>query len=127
MAAWLLDHDPLSLRLIARAFDGEPTGLTRDDVLDNATLFWLTNTTISAARLYWEGFAKTDLGPKNVTIPVAVSLFPDEVIAAPRSWTERAYPKLIHYNQLDKGGHFAAWEQPKLLVDEMRVGLKSLR
>ena len=127
VAAWLLDHDPLSLQLIARAFDGEPTGLTRDDVLDNATLFWLTNTTISAARLYWEGFAKTDLGPKNVTIPVAVSLFPDEVIAAPRSWTERAYPRLIHYNQLDKGGHFAAWEQPKLLVDEMRVGLKSLR
>src|SRR5437762_3929736 len=127
VAAWLLDHDPLSLRLIARAFDGESTGLTRDDVLDNTTLFWLTNTTISAARLYWEGFAETDLGPKNVTIPVAVSLFPDEVIAAPRSWTERAYPKLIHYNQLDKGGHFAAWEQPKLLVDEMRVGLKSLR
>ena len=127
VAAWLLDHDPLSLQLIARAFDGEPTGLTRDDVLDNATLFWLTNTTISAARLYWEGFAKTDLGPKNVTIPVAVSLFPDEVIAAPRSWTERAYPRLIHYNQLDKGGHFAAWEQPQLLVDEMRVGLKSLR
>src|SRR5207237_55740 len=124
---WMLDHDQLSLQLIARAFDGEPTGLTRDDVLDNATLFWLTNTTISAARLYWEGFAKTDLGPKNVTIPVAVSLFPDEVIAAPRSWTERAYPRLIHYNQLDKGGHFAAWEQPKLLVDEMRVGLKSLR
>jgi len=127
VAAWLLDHDPLSLQLIARAFDGEPTGLTRDDVLDNATLFWLTNTTISAARLYWEGFAKTDLGPKNVTIPVAVSLFPDEVIAAPRSWTERAYPKLIHYNQLDKGGHFAAWEQPKLLTDELRVGLRSLR
>jgi len=127
VAAWLLDHDPLSLQLIARAFDGEPTGLTRDDVLDNATLFWLTNTTISAARLYWEGFAKADLGPKNVTIPVAVSLFPDEVIAAPRSWTERAYPRLIHYNQLDKGGHFAAWEQPQLLVDEMRVGLKSLR
>src|SRR5437899_992185 len=121
------DQDPLSLQLIARAFDGEPTGLTRDDVLDNTTLFWLTNTTISAARLYWEGFAKTDLGPKNVSIPVAVSLFPDEVIAAPRSWTERAYPKLIHYNQLDKGGHFAAWEQPTLLVDEMRVGLKPLR
>jgi pimeloyl-ACP methyl ester carboxylesterase len=127
VAAWLLDHDPRSLQLIARAFDGEPTGLTRDDVLDNATLFWLTNTTISAARLYWEGFAKTDLGPKNVTIPVAVSLFPDEVVPAPRSWAERAYPRLIHYNQLDKGGHFAAWEQPKLLVDEMRAGLKSLR
>src|ERR687890_322811 len=127
VAAWLIDHDPISFRLIARAFDGEPTGLTRDDVLDNATLFWLTNTTISAARLYWEGFAKTDLGPKNVSIPVAVSVFPDDVIPAPRSWAERAYPKLIHYNQLDKGGHFAAWEQPKLLVDEMRVGLRSLR
>ena len=127
VAAWLLDHDPASFRLIARAFDGEPTGLTRDDVLDNATLFWLTNTTISAARLYWEGFAKTDLGPKNVSIPVAVSVFPDEVYYTPRSWAERAYPKLIHYNQLEKGGHFAAWEQPNLLVDEMRVGLKSLR
>jgi pimeloyl-ACP methyl ester carboxylesterase len=127
VAAWLLDHDPISLRLIARAFDGEATGLTRDDVLDNATLFWLTNTTISAARLYWEGFAKTDLGPKNVSIPVAVSAFPEEVYHTPRSWAERAYPKLVHYNQLDKGGHFAAWEQPKLLVDEMRVGLKSLR
>jgi pimeloyl-ACP methyl ester carboxylesterase len=127
VAAWLLDHDPASLRLIARAFDGESTGLTRDDVLDNATLFWLTNTTISAARLYWEGFAKTDLGPKNVTIPVALSVFPDEVYHTPRTWAEQAYPNLIHYNQLDKGGHFAAWEQPKLLVDEMRAGLKSLR
>jgi pimeloyl-ACP methyl ester carboxylesterase len=127
VAAWLLDHDPISLRLIARAFDGESTGLTRDDVLDNATLFWLTNTTISASRLYWEGFAKTDLGPKNVSIPVAVSVFPDEVYYTPRSWAERAYPKLVHYNQLKKGGHFAAWEQPKLLVDEMRAGLKSLR
>src|ERR671917_276386 len=127
VAAWLIDHDPISFRLIARAFDGEPTGLTRDDVLDNATLFWLTNTTISAARLYWEGFPKADFGPKNVSIPVAVSVFPDEVYHTPRSWAERAYPNLIHYNQLDKGGHFAAWEQPKLLVDEMRVGLKSLR
>ena len=127
VAAWLLDHDPVSFRLIARAFDGESTGLTRDDVLDNATLFWLTNTTISAARLYWEGFPKADFGPKNVSIPVAVSVFPDEQYHTPRSWAERAYPRLIHYNQLDKGGHFAAWEQPKLLVDEMRVGLKSLR
>ena len=127
VAAWLLDHDPVSLRLIARAFDGEPTGLTRDDVLDNATLFWLTNTTISAARLYWEGFAKADFGPKNISIPVAVSVFPDEQYHTPRSWAERAYPRLIHYNQLEKGGHFAAWEQPKLLVDEMRVGLRSLR
>jgi pimeloyl-ACP methyl ester carboxylesterase len=127
VAAWLIDHDPISLRLIARAFDGEATGLTRDDVLDNATLFWLTNTTISAARLYSEGFAKVDFGPKNVSIPVAVSVFPDEQYHTPRSWADRAYPRLIHYNQLDKGGHFAAWEQPKLLVDEMRVGLKSLR
>jgi pimeloyl-ACP methyl ester carboxylesterase len=127
VAAWLLDHDPGSFRLIARAFDGEPTDLTRDDVLDNTTLFWLTNTTISAARLYWEGFAKTDLGPKNISIPVAVSVFPDEVIHTPRSWAEQAYPNLIHYHQLDKGGHFAAWEQPQLLVEEMRIGLKSLR
>jgi len=127
VAAWLLDHDPISLRLIARAFDGEATGLTRDDVLDNATLFWVTNTSVSAARLYWEGFAKTDLGPKNITIPVALSVFPDEVVPAPRSWAERAYPNLVHYNQLDRGGHFAAWEQPKLLVEEMRAGFKSLR
>jgi pimeloyl-ACP methyl ester carboxylesterase len=127
VAAWLLDHDPTSLRLIARAFDGESTGLTRDDVLDNATLFWLTNTTISASRLYWEGFAKTDLGPKNVSIPVAVSVFPDEVYHTPRSWAERAYPNLIHYNKLDKGGHFAAWEQPELLTQEMRTAFKSLR
>jgi pimeloyl-ACP methyl ester carboxylesterase len=127
VAAWLLDHDPTSLRLIARAFDGESTGLTRDDVLDNATLFWLTNTTISASRLYWEGFAKTDLGPKNVSIPVAVSVFPDEVYHTPRSWAERAYPNLIHYNKLDKGGHFAAWEQPELLTQELRTAFKSLR
>jgi len=127
VAAWLIDHDPASMQLIARAFDGESTDLTRDDVLDNATLFWLTNTTISAARLYAEGFAKTDLGPKNITIPVALSIFPDEVIHTPRTWAEQAYPNLVHYNQLDKGGHFAAWEQPKLLVDEMRAGLVSVR
>ncbi|TWF77766.1 pimeloyl-ACP methyl ester carboxylesterase [Pseudonocardia hierapolitana] len=127
VAAWMLDHDPVSLQLIARAFDGEPTGLTRDDVLDNATLFWLTNTTISAARLYREGFAKADFGPKNISIPVAVSVFPDEQIQAPRSWAEQAYPNLIHYNKLDKGGHFAAWEQPQLLSEEVRTGLRSLR
>ncbi len=102
---------------------GKSTGLTRDDVLDNATLFWLTNTTISASRLIWEGFAKTDLGPKNITIPVALSVFPDEVYHTPRTRAQWAYPNLIHYNQLDKGGHFAAWEQPKLLVDEVRAGL----
>ncbi|MFL5564166.1 MAG: epoxide hydrolase family protein [Gemmatimonadaceae bacterium] len=127
VAAWLIDHDPTSFRLIERAFNGEATGLTRDDVLDNATLFWLTNTTISASRLYWEGFPKTDLGPKNISIPVALSVFPDEVFYTPRSWAEQAYPKLVHYNQVEKGGHFAAWEQPKLLVDELRAGFKSLR
>src|SRR5688500_290986 len=129
VAGWVLDPDQPSLRLIVRAFDGEPTGLTRDDVLDNATLFWLTNTTISAARLYWEATdKKTNLfGPKNVSIPVAVSVFPDDVLPAPRSWVERAYPRLIHYNQVGKGGHFAAWEQPKLLVAEMRAGLRALR
>jgi pimeloyl-ACP methyl ester carboxylesterase len=95
-------------------------------VLDNATLFWLTNTTISAARLYWEGFGKANLGPKNVSIPTAVSIFPDEIIPAPRSWAERAYPKLIHYNTLEKGGHFAAWEQPELLTAEIRTAFKSL-
>src|SRR5688500_9161962 len=127
VAAWMLDHDQPSLQLIARAVDGEPTGLTRDDVLDNATLFWLTNTTISAARLYWEGFAKTDFGPKNLSIPVAVSVFPDDVIPAPRSWAERAYPKLVYYNKHDKGGHFAAWEQPELLTADLRAAFKSFR
>src|SRR5205823_13677395 len=103
--------------------------LTRDEILDNITLFWVTNTGVSASRLYWEAKDKKInlFGPKNVSIPVAVSVFPDEVYHTPRSWAEQAYPNLIHYNQLDKGGHFAAWEQPKLLVDEMRVGLKSLR
>jgi pimeloyl-ACP methyl ester carboxylesterase len=96
-------------------------------VLDNVTLFWLTNTTVSAGRLYWEGFPKTNLGPKNVTIPVAVSVFPDDVIPAPRSWAEKAYPNLIHYNVLGKGGHFAAWEQPELLVQELRTAFKPLR
>ena len=127
LAAWFLDHDVASLDLISRAFAGEPTGLTRDDVLDNITFFWLTNTAISAARIYWEN--KLGLfDVKNVTtVPVAVSVFPDEIYTIPRSWAERAYPKLIHYNQLDKGGHFAAWEQPELFAAEVRAGLKSLR
>jgi hypothetical protein len=126
LAAWMIDHDWRSYELIARSFDGQPVGLTRDNVLDNITLFWLTNSGISAGRLYWENKVPF-FEPKGVSIPVAVSVFPDEVDAAPRSWAERAYPKLIHYNQLDKGGHFAAWEQPKLLVEELRTGLKSLR
>ena len=126
LASFMLDHDPRSLELISRAFDGEPTGLTRDDVLDNITLSWLTNTGVSSGRLYWEN----KLGyfaPKNVNIPVAVSAFPDEVYQAPRSWVERAYPKLMHYNKLSKGGHFAAWEQPELFSQEVRAGFRSLR
>ena len=126
LAAYLLDHDARSLELISRAFDGHPGGLTRDDVLDNVTLFWLTNTAISSARLYWEnkfGF----FGVKGVSIPVAVSAFPDELYQTPRNWAERAYPKLMYYNKLDKGGHFAAWEQPELFTEELRAGFRSLR
>jgi pimeloyl-ACP methyl ester carboxylesterase len=126
LAAYLLDHDALSYELIARAFAGQPGGLTRDDVLDNITLFWLTNTAISSGRLYWENKLPF-FGPANVSIPVAMSAFPDELFQAPRSWVERAYPKLIHYNKLDKGGHFAAWEQPELFCTEIRAGFRSLR
>jgi pimeloyl-ACP methyl ester carboxylesterase len=126
LATFLIDHDARSLELIRRAFDGQPGGLTRDDVLDNATLFWLTNSGVSASRLYWEN-KLAFFSPKGVSIPVAVSAFPDELYQTPRSWAERAYPKLIHYNKLDKGGHFAAWEQPDLLVQEIRTGLRSLR
>ena len=126
MAAWMLDHDARSLALMSRVFDGKPEGLTRDDILDNATLYWLTNTTISSARLYWESKLPF-FAPKHLAIPVAVSAFPDELYQAPRSWTEQAYPKLIYYNKLDKGGHFAAWEQPELLTKELRAAFKSLR
>jgi pimeloyl-ACP methyl ester carboxylesterase len=126
LAAWILDHDARSTELIARVFDGKTEGLTRDDILDNITLYWLTNTAVSSARLYWEykgGFFDV----RNVSIPVAVSAFPDEIYQAPRSWAERAFPKLIHYNKLDKGGHFAAWEQPELFSREIRVAFRSLR
>jgi len=126
MAAWMIDHDASSYALIARVFDGKPEGLTRDDILDNATLYWLTNTTISSARLYWES-KLAFFAPKHVPIPVAVSAFPDELYQAPRSWTERAYPKLIYYNKAEKGGHFAAWEQPEILVKDLRAAFKSLR
>jgi pimeloyl-ACP methyl ester carboxylesterase len=126
LATFMLDHDAKSLELKARVFDGKSEGLTRDDVLDNVTLFWLTNTGVSAARLYWENKLPY-LSVKNVKIPVAVSAFPDELYPCPRSWAERAYPKLIHYNKLEKGGHFAAWEQPKLLSEEVRAGFRSLR
>jgi pimeloyl-ACP methyl ester carboxylesterase len=127
LAAYFLDHDARSYALIARVFDGQPEGLTRDDILDNITHTWLTNTALSGGRLYWEYFGKGYFNAKGVSIPVAVSVFPDELYPAPRSWAEKAYPKLIHYNRLPKGGHFAAWEQPAFLVNELRTGLKSLR
>jgi pimeloyl-ACP methyl ester carboxylesterase len=126
LAAWMLDHDARSYALIARVFAGQPEGLTRNDILDNVTLYWLTNTAVSSARLYWES-KLAFFAPKGVAIPVAVSAFPDEIYTAPRSWAERAYPKLIHYNRLPKGGHFAAWEQPQLFTAELRAGFKSLR
>ena len=130
LAAWMLDHDAASLALITSVFVGQSEGLTRDDVLDNITLYWLTNTAISSARLYWENRLTARAGffdVKNVSIPVAVSAFPDEIYQAPRSWAERAYPKLIYYNKLDKGGHFAAWEQPQIFSEEIRAAFRSLR
>jgi pimeloyl-ACP methyl ester carboxylesterase len=132
LAAWLLDHndaDGQPAAAVASALDRTTSTsgeLTRDEILDNITLYWLTNTGVSASRLYWEykgGF----FNAKGVTIPVAVSVFPGEQYEAPLSWTERAYPKLIHYNRVDRGGHFAAWEQPYLFVDEIRAGFRSLR
>jgi pimeloyl-ACP methyl ester carboxylesterase len=128
LAAYFLDHDARSYEMIARVFDGQSEGLTRDDVLDNITITWLTNTFISGARLYWENKLASFFDVKGVTaVPVAVSVFPDELYPAPRSWAERAYPKLIHFNKLDKGGHFAAWEQPELFVKELRTAFKTLR
>jgi pimeloyl-ACP methyl ester carboxylesterase len=126
LAAWMLDHDARSYELIARVFAGQHEGLTRDDVLDNVTLYWLTNTAVSSARLYWES-KLAFFAPKHVTIPTGVSVFPDEIYAAPRSWAERAYPNLILFNTLDRGGHFAAWDQPQLFSDELRATFRSLR
>jgi pimeloyl-ACP methyl ester carboxylesterase len=127
LAAYFLDHDVRSYALISRVFAGESEGLTRDDILDNITITWLTNTAISGARLYWEYWGKGYFNAKGVSVPVAVTVFPDELYPAPRSWTEKAYPKLIHYNRVPKGGHFAAWEQPKLFSEEVRAGFRSLR
>jgi len=127
LAAYFLDHDARSYEMIARVFAGGTEGLTRDDVLDNVTLAWLTNTGVSGGRLYWENWGASFFAVKGVTVPTAVSVFPDELYPAPRSWAERAYPKLIHYNRLPKGGHFAAWEQPQFLSEEIRVGFRSLR
>jgi pimeloyl-ACP methyl ester carboxylesterase len=139
LAAWFLDHDQLSYRMSARAFDGQAEGMSRDDVLDNITIAWLTNTAISGARLYWEAMPPTSSGfgvernnvrffePFGVSIPTAVSQFPEELYPVPRSWAERAYPKLIHYGQQPKGGHFAAFEQPEFLVEELRTAFQSVR
>jgi pimeloyl-ACP methyl ester carboxylesterase len=129
LAAYFLDHDARSYELIARVFRGQSEGLTRDDILDNVTITWLTNTALSGARLYWENKGASFFAVKgvNAAIPVAVSVFPDELYPAPRSWAERAYPRLVHYNRLDKGGHFAAWEQPHLFSEEVRAGFRSLR
>jgi pimeloyl-ACP methyl ester carboxylesterase len=128
LAGYFLDHDARSYELISRIFAGESEGLTRDDILDNVTITWLTNTALSGARLYWENWGKLGyFNAKGVSIPVAVSVFPDELYPTPRSWAEQAFPKLIHFNKLDKGGHFAAWEQPQLFSEEVRVGFRSLR
>ena len=130
LAAWMLDHDIRSYELIARVFDGKGEGLTRDDILDNITLYWLTDTAIPAARFYWDNARMAKGGffdARGVDLPVAVSAFPDEIYQAPESWTKRAYPNLIHYDKLEKGVHFAAWEQPAAFTDELRASFRSLR
>ncbi len=126
LAAWMLDHDSRSYDLIARVFDGASEGLTKQDIVDNITLYWLTNTAVSSARLYWESKLPF-FAPKGVELPTAVSAFPDEIYCAPRSWTEKAYPKLIFYNRPPKGGHFAAWEQPTLFTEDLRTAFRPLR
>ena len=126
LAAWILDHDDRSYALIARVFDGETEGLSRDDILDNLTHYWLTNTAVSSARIYWEN-KSAFFAPKHVAIPAAFSAFPDEVFQAPRSWAEKAYSKLVYYKKHDKGGHFAAWEQPGLYSEDVRAAFRSLR
>jgi len=125
LAAWMVDF-PFGLDMMVRIIDGLPESLTRDDLLDNCTLYWLTNTGVSSSRLYRENTFNY-FSPKGVNIPVAVSVFPDEIYQAPRSWAEKAYTKLIHYNRVEKGGHFAAWEQPQLFSQEVRAAFRSLR
>ncbi|MER7589628.1 epoxide hydrolase family protein [Micromonospora sp. NPDC127501] len=126
LATYMLDHDAASLKLISESVAGQPRGITPEDLLDNISLYWLTNTGVSSARLYAEN-QLSFFAAKGVTIPVAVSVFPDELYQAPKSWAEQAYPNLIHYNRLDRGGHFAAWEQPQLFSEEMRAAFRSLR
>jgi pimeloyl-ACP methyl ester carboxylesterase len=126
LAAWMLDHDKDSYEIIAPVFDGHPGGITRDDALDNITLYWLTKTGVSSGRLYWEnklGFFDV----KNVTVPVGVSAFAYEIYTAPRSWSEKAYPKLVYYKKHDVGSHFAAWEQPQLFCEDVRATFQSVR
>ena len=128
LAAWMLDHDAWSLEDIQRAFvEEQPVGnLTRDEVLDNVTLYWLTNTGVSSSRLYWEnklGFFDV----KGVNVPAAVSVFPNDIFRAPRSWVEKAYPNLSYFNELDEGNHFAAWQEPETFTNEVRAAFKSLR
>jgi len=126
LAAWMLDHDAVSMALISRVFNGQTEGLTKEDIVSNISLYWLTGTSTSSARLYWES-KLAFFAPKGITIPVAVSAYPDELYQAPKSWTEKAYPKLVHYNKLEKGGHFAAWEQPQTFTEELRASFKTLR
>jgi pimeloyl-ACP methyl ester carboxylesterase len=130
LAAWILDHDAASYDLIARVFGGGTEGLTKDDIVDNITMYWLTNTAVSSARLYWDNAETSEAGffdAKNVQIPVSVTVFPDEIYAAPETWARRAYPNLIQYVRHPVGGHFAAWEQPQLLSQDLREGFRSLR
>ena len=131
LASWMIDHDAASQAMIARVFEGKTEGLSRDDILDNVTLYWVTNTAISSARLYWDTQQLPGSGgffdARGLKIPVVVTVFPDEIYAAPKSWAERAYPKLIYYNKVAKGTHFAAWEQPVLFVAEQRAGFRPLR
>jgi pimeloyl-ACP methyl ester carboxylesterase len=126
LAAWLLDHDSHTYEQLAHAFDGNPEGeLTKDEILDNITLYWLTNTATSAARLYWESAKVVYKG--QVSVPAAFTVFPGELWQAPKSWVENTYKNLIYYHEVDKGGHFAAWEQPQLFAEEVRAAFKSLR
>ena len=131
LAAWILDHDAKSYAMLARAIDGQPEGLSKDDILDNITLYWVTNTAVSSARLYWDASAIAKKGFFDVkgvvAVPFAVSAFPDEIYTAPRSWAEKAYPRLIYYNKPPKGTHFAAWEQPQLYSEDIRAAFKPLR
>ena len=126
LAAWILDHDIESYKLIARVFDGVSEGLTRDDILDNITLYWLTETAVSSARLYWENKIAF-FAPLGVEVPVVVSSFPTELYQVPESWAKGAFPKLAYYRRHPKGGHFAAWEQPQYWTDDVRNGFRSLR